>query len=320
MTPCAYTLGEPLLRFSADHQGLIETAGALGVHVGGAEANVAVGLARLGTPSAVLTQLPDNSLGSRVRGELERFGVDTSLITTVKGARMGLYFHEEGPAPRGGRVIYDRAGSAMANLTPADLPLHLFADGAAGLLHTTGITLGIGDGSRAAAMEAMDAARQANVPVSFDINHRSGLWDCATARPHYEAAIAAADVVFVAERDIKAIWPELDGPEALHRHFAMPLLVVSRGAAGALAIRAGCPTAHHPAFPVSGSACRIGRGDAFAAGFLHAWLNGMGTDDALAWGCASAAFKYTLPGDLPLLDASSVANLVATGFGDEIVR
>ncbi len=320
MPPVAFTLGEPLLRLSPPGYGLLETATTLGVHVGGAEANVAAGLARLGTPTALLARLPDNPLGAMARGELNRAGVDTSQITLHPGGRIGLYFHEDGPAPRGARVIYDRAGSAMATTEPGELSLEPLRAPTTRLLHTTGITLGLGEGARAVALEAMTAARHTQASVSFDVNHRASLWTATTARSHYESAMHAADVVFVAERDLSVIWPELQEPAHLRRHCGCSLLVVTRGGNGALAVTADGETVYQPSLPVTSGAGRIGRGDAFAAGFLHAWLETAELRTALAWGCAAAALKYTLPGDLPLLDATAVARLADAGVNDDIAR
>ncbi|MCA9159934.1 MAG: hypothetical protein KDA72_16490, partial [Planctomycetales bacterium] len=56
---------------------------------------------------------------------------------------------------------------------------------------------------------------------------------------------------------------------------------------------------------------RLGGGDAFSAGYLSAFLSGKKTAEALRWACATAAIKYTIPGDLPLIDRSAVAALVA---------
>ncbi|WP_435103558.1 sugar kinase [Arhodomonas sp. AD133] len=320
MPPVAFTLGEPLLRLSPPGYDLLEAASALDVHVGGAEANVAVGLARLGTPTALLARLPDNPLGAMARGELRRAGVDIDHTTLQPGGRMGLYFHEDGPAPRGARVVYDRAHSAMATVAPGDLALESLQAPTTRLLHTTGITLGIGAGARTLALEGMTTARDAGACVSFDVNHRASLWDAATARPHYEAAMQRADIVIVAERDLAGIWPALQDPALLRRQCGCSVLVVTRGGNGAMAVTTDGRTVYQPSIPVTQAAGRIGRGDAFAAGFLHAWLTTTEIPTALAWGCAAAALKYTLPGDLPMFDAAAVATLAATGGNDDIAR
>lgn len=79
----------------------------------------------------------------------------------------------------------------------------------------------------------------------------------------------------------------------------------------------GGPTHHQPAFR-AGEVGRVGGGDAFAAGFLFGWLeqaDGRSLERALRWGAATAALKYTIPGDMPLIEHAEVAALVASGDG-----
>ena len=107
------TFGEIMLRLkSPGHECLFQN-GTLEATFGGGEANVAVSLANFGVDAAFLTVLPDNPVGSACMGELRRFGVDTSRILTRQG-RMGIYFLESGANQRPSKVVYDRAGSAIA--------------------------------------------------------------------------------------------------------------------------------------------------------------------------------------------------------------
>src|SRR5262249_46729172 len=83
--------GELLLRLSAPGNELLLQSGSLAVHIGGAEANVAVSLARFGHEALMASVVPDNPLGQACIGELRRHGVRTEAIHTGPG-RMGLYF------------------------------------------------------------------------------------------------------------------------------------------------------------------------------------------------------------------------------------
>ena len=97
--------GELLLRLAAPGRELLLQERRLDVHVGGAEANVAVALARLGHDVAMVSRVPDNALGDAAAGHLRRYGVDASAVTTGPG-RMGLYFLSpgRGPARLGNRL------------------------------------------------------------------------------------------------------------------------------------------------------------------------------------------------------------------------
>src|SRR5690606_36676456 len=129
-------------------------ANALTLRVGGAEANVAAGVAGLGLRARWYSRLPVGELGERALGEIRGRGVDVTFVERGAG-RMGLYFLEEGVAPRATSVAYDRSHTAFTNVgsesAAAALAAGLLAD--ANALVTSGITLALGDGSRAAAAE-----------------------------------------------------------------------------------------------------------------------------------------------------------------------
>src|SRR6187549_2033627 len=109
--------GELLLRLTAPGRDLLLQSGRLDVHVGGAEANVAVGLARLGHETSMVSQVPANALGDAAAGALRRYGVDTGGVATGTG-RMGLYFLSPGAGLRPSDIVYDREGSAFALAGP----------------------------------------------------------------------------------------------------------------------------------------------------------------------------------------------------------
>src|SRR5512144_1222937 len=107
------TFGETMIRLSPpDHMRLEQTT-SLEVSVGGAELNVAAGVARLGLSAAYVTRLPSSPLGRSVANKGREFGVDVSHILWAESERIGLYFVEFGAEPRPTRVYYDRGDSAF---------------------------------------------------------------------------------------------------------------------------------------------------------------------------------------------------------------
>src|SRR3989442_3295171 len=115
------TLGEVLLRLAIPSPTRFETARQLDLQVGGAEANVAAGCARMGLSTAWISALPANPWGERIRRELTGHGVDCGHVRMTEGARVGVYFLEYGVPPRPVRVLYDRRDSAFARLTVAQV-------------------------------------------------------------------------------------------------------------------------------------------------------------------------------------------------------
>ena len=112
--------GELLLRLGAPGRELLLQSPQLQVHVGGAEANVAVSLSRFGHDVAMVSTVAGNALGAHALAELRRHGVDTRGVREDAQGRMGLYFLTTGAVQRASEVVYDRADSAFANSTAAD--------------------------------------------------------------------------------------------------------------------------------------------------------------------------------------------------------
>src|SRR5437660_5329854 len=124
---------------------------------GGGEANVAVALAQFGMPAAYVTVLPENPIADGAIAELRRFGVDTSHIVRGKG-RLGIYYLEAGANQRPSKVIYDRAGSAIATANPGDIDWNTVFDGTR-WFHITGITPAISATAAAHSLESVRKAR-----------------------------------------------------------------------------------------------------------------------------------------------------------------
>lgn len=307
--PRVVAFGEALLRLSPPTAERLRSARELSVHVGGSEANVAVGLATLGLAARYYSRLPDGELGARVLGELRRYGVDVSYVTAGPG-RLGLYFMEDAVGPRPARVTYDRVGSAFTQITEADAARALDAgllQGAAALV-TSGITLAVGEGPAAAAGRLWQAAAAAGAARVLDVNYRSRLASPAAAVGQLAPLLPLAEVVVVAQRDAELLYAGVSG---LRRAAPGALLVVTRGAAGAAAYPPEGGTVEVAALPAAPQG-RIGRGDAFLAGFLSKHLTGLPLERSLRYGVASASLKSTLAGDLPDLDAAEVATLAGS--------
>src|SRR5262245_525366 len=102
--------GEMLLRLSAPGAELLLQTPRLDVVYGGAEANVAVSLSRLGDDARMVSVVPDNPLGRAAIDELRRYGVDAGGVKQGPG-RMGLYFLSPGAGLRAAEITYDRENS-----------------------------------------------------------------------------------------------------------------------------------------------------------------------------------------------------------------
>ena len=271
---------------------------------------------------AWLSRLPASPMGRYVANRIAQYGVDVSKVVWAEDERLGIYFHEKAQAPRASEIIYDRKDSAMSRMQPRDLPDGLFEAGVSQSFHVTGITLAISETARDTVHEALRRAKSAGWRVSFDTNFRSKLWRGAEAAAGCDYAMTMADVIFCPLGDYQVMYGESsakDALAALAERYPDTLVVMTMGVDGAQAYTAGGEVLQQPAI-LAGEVGRIGGGDAFAAGFLYAWLSDGSVAAALKWGVAMSALKYTIPGDLPLVDFDAVAALVAGASGGGLIR
>ena len=137
------TLGEIMLRLSSPGQKRFVQSEFFDVVYGGGEANVAVSCANYGHDAYFVSKLPKHEIGQCAVNALRKFGVNTEFIARG-GNRVGIYYLETGASMRPSKVIYDRAGSAIAEADAADFDFDKIMEGA-DWFHWSGITPAISD-------------------------------------------------------------------------------------------------------------------------------------------------------------------------------
>lgn len=333
MSGAIVCFGELLLRLGAPDRELLLQRPQFDVHVGGAEANVAISLAHLGHDVRMASVLPGNALGEHAVGELRRHGVDTRHVLRADG-RMGLYFLQTGAGLRPSEVLYDRAGSAFASAAADAIDWSAVLDGA-DWLHLSGVTPALGPASAHAAQRAADAARARGLQVVFDGNYRSKLWQAWDGDPPtiLRGLLASADLAFADHRDIAVVlghqargddassrfadaarvafdaFPQLQRIASTVReqhsveHHTLSALMCTRD--GALHVADG--------HALTSIVDRIGGGDAFAAGVIHGLRRGIGDAESLQFGLAAACLKHSIPGDFNRVSEADVTAFLAEG-------
>lgn len=325
-------LGELLLRLGAPGRELLLQSPRLDVCIGGAEANVAVGLARLGHSTAMASVVPDNALGEAAIGYLRRHGVDTSAVSCGVG-RMGLYFLSPGAGLRASNIVYDREGSAFALAKAEDFDFAaMLAD--ADLLHLSGITPALRSESARLALAVAEAATERGIAVSFDGNYRSQLWDRWSADPRaiLRPIVDQAQFLFGNHRDIALLLDRnFDGSGEDRRQkaadaafAAFPRLKLIASTARhldnadthRLSARIDTPegSVQTDEVVIPGIVDRIGAGDAFAVGVLHGLRTALDIEAVAHSGLAVAALKHGLPGDASLFEARDIERFIAGEF------
>ncbi|HWN33768.1 MAG TPA: sugar kinase, partial [Pseudonocardia sp.] len=301
------TLGEVMVSLSANRIGPLRHARHLDLSVAGSEANVAIGVVRLGHPATWLSRLGDDEFGALVRATVRGQGV-TVCAQVDPVAPTGLMVKERRTGDVG-RVLYYRAGSAASRLSPADLPSGVLE--AAQVLHVTGITPALSSTAAEAVRHAVSVARAAGVTVSLDVNYRARLWDLPTAQAELSSLARLADVVFASADELVVLGAEGD-PERLLRE-GPHTVVVTDGGKGAFSVGAA-GVVRQPAFPVR-VVDPVGAGDAFVAGYLAGLLDGLDEPARMRQAASAAAICVSAEGDWEGLPTSADLNLVGRGDG-----
>jgi 2-dehydro-3-deoxygluconokinase len=313
--PDLLTLGEAMV--SLRSTGPLAAGGSLTMHLAGAESNVAVGVARLGHRSAWVGRVGTDEFGEYVLRQLRAEGVGVDGVTRDPDRPTGLMFLERRTADLT-RAQYHRAGSAGSALRVDDLRATLAAG--ARLLHLTGITPALSDSARAATGWAAETAANSGIPVCLDVNYRARLWSRDTARAvltplagHVSIVVASAD-----ELDLLGE-PGADESTVVADLFrrGVHTVLVKLGADGA---RAHTPDGvrHTGALTVT-AVDTVGAGDAFTAGYLSGWFDGLDLPGRLRRAATLGAFAVSSPGDweglprraeLSLLDGHETGSVI----------
>jgi 2-dehydro-3-deoxygluconokinase len=293
------TIGETMALLTVPSGRQLRGGVAAPVGFGGAESNVAIGLARLDVPVTWVSRVGNDAFGSMIIREIRGEGVEV-LATVDPQARTGLMVKEQ----RHGtpwRVGYYRDGSAASRLSAADLnPSVREAITTARVLHLTGITPALSDSAREAVRAAIRIARAAGVLVSFDVNYRAALWPATQAAPVLAELCAVADVVFAgaAEAALVLQTAEATAEEELAHGLAglgAGSVVIKLGARGALALTGDriVTAAPDPIDVVD----PVGAGDAFVAGYLSGLVTDAPVADCLRRGNQLGGAVCQVPGD-----------------------
>ncbi len=348
------SLGEVMLRFDPGDQ-RIWTTRQFAVCEGGGEYNVARGLNRcFGLDTAVVTALADNPIGKLVEDLMNQGGVDHSLTKWVaydgvgRSVRNGLNFTDRGFGVRAALGCSDRGHTAVSQLKEGDINWnHIFRELGVRWLHTGGIFCALSASTPAVAMEAMRAARENGVIVSYDLNYRDSLWKSYGGKKQAQLVnrqlAAYVDVMLGNEEDfsaalgydVKGVGDEFSNLssenfqariEVVLKDFPFQVVATTlRKATSATRNDWGaicyCDGKFYEAPRRNDLEIydRVGGGDSFASGLIYGFLAGKGPQWAVDCGAAHGALAMTTPGDTTMATLKEVEQ-VMKGAGARIVR
>ena len=307
----------------------------------GGEANVAVSLSNFGMNAAFVSKVPTHEIGQCAVNALRHYGVDTENMVRG-GARLGLYFVEKGASQRASKVIYDRAGSAIACATKEDFDWDAIFEGA-DWFHWTGITPALGGQLPEICLEACKAAKNKGVKISCDLNFRKKLWTSQQANEVMSKLMPYVDVCIANEEDAKDVFGieaentdinsgkidhagYISVAKQLQQRFGCEKVAITlRGSITAsdnnwaAMLYDGQQAYFSPTYTVH-IVDRVGGGDSFGAGLIYSLLQGKTPQDAVNFAVAASCLKHTIEHDFNLVSVAEVEALAAGNASGRVQR
>lgn len=334
------TFGELMLRLAPEGYLRFVQADSFEATFGGGEANVSVSLANFGADVSFVTKLPEHEIGQMAVNSLRKYGVDTSLIVRG-GKRVGIYYLEKGASQRPSKVIYDRAGSSVAEAEQGDFDWDKIFDGA-GWFHFTGITPALSDTLANICLEACKKAKEKGIIVSCDLNYRNKLWSKQKAREVMDKLCRYVDVCISNEEDANDVFGikadntnvtagEIDSEgykyvaEELKKRFGFSYVAITlRESISASDNRWGAMLYDGRDYYFSKKydvhiVDRVGGGDSFGAGLIYAMTQNESPSDSIEFASAASCLKHSIEGDYNFVSVDEVRKL-AKGDGSGRVQ
>lgn len=337
----AVTFGEIMLRLNPEGYRRIVQSDRFEASYAGGEANVAVSLSNYGHDAYFVTKVPDNEVGQSAVNELRRYGVGTRYM--IKGGpRLGIYFVEKGASQRPSKVIYDRAASSIALAGREDFDWNKILDGAQ-WFHFTGITPALGGELPQICVDACKAAKEKGITVSCDLNYRKKLWTNEEAGRTMGLLMSYVDVCIANEEDatdvfgIRAEGTDVEsGKLSRDGYVSVARKLTERFGFKAVAITlrssisatdnkwAGMlyqdgEASFSPEYLIH-IVDRVGGGDSFGGGLIHAMMSGFDRQEAINFAVAASCLKHTIEHDFNLVTESEVKALVAGNASGRVQR
>ncbi len=312
---------------------------------GGGEANVAVALANFGLDSAFVSVLPQNDVGEAAIRELCGFAVDTRHIRRA-GNRVGIYFLETGANQRASKVIYDRAGSAMAEARPGDFDWQNIFTGAH-WLHITGITPALSASAAALSLEAVKSAKACGLTVSCDFNYRGKLWKYGKTAPqvmtelvqHVDVGIAneedcqkSLDVSVDVDVDVVSGELNIEKYEqlsakmlALYPNLSVMAITLRESRSADVNGWSACLRDRDSfylsrRYEITDIIDRVGGGDSFASALIYGLNAYTEPQTSLEFAVAASCLKHSISGDFNRVSVAEVEKLMSGDASGRVSR
>ncbi|WPV67255.1 sugar kinase [Chitinophaga sp. LS1] len=325
------SFGEILLRLSPQWE---QHNAAL--YVGGAEANVAAALAKWGTSVAYISRMPDNGIAHEVEQQLQHLGVTTDRMIRG-GDRIGIYYLEQGKDLKNAGVVYDRKYSSFSQLQPGTVDWDSLL-GDAEWFHWSALTPALNEDTAIICKEVLEAATRKGLFISTDLNYRSRLWQYGK-QPFavMPELVAYCDLVMgniwaahtMLDTNLNTVALEANSREVYLQQAHEVALEITEKFPRCKQVAFTYRFSHAPIhnlyyatwydngtlsvskqYETSEVVDRVGSGDSFMAGLIHARLSGMDAQETISFAAAAAWSKLFLKGDFNLTDKADILKLI----------
>lgn len=335
------TFGELMLRLAPEGYLRFVQSDKYEATFGGAEANVAVSLANYGVDAQFVTKLPEHEIGQCAINSLRKFGVDTSKIVRG-GARVGIYYCEKGASQRPSKVIYDRAGSAIATASKEDFDWKKILDGV-NWFHFTGITPALSDEVAEITIEALKQCKKSGITTSCDLNFRKKLWSKEKAGKVMGEICKYVDYCIANEEDAKDVFGiEADNTDIYsgkldrNGYISVAKKLTERFGFKGVAITlreslsandnnwSGMLYTNGEAYFSKKYAMhivdRVGGGDSFGGGLIYSLANKYEPQKAIEFAVAASCLKHSVEGDYNMVSLKEVETLAGGDASGRVQR
>ena len=284
------------------------------VGMGGSSANIAAGICKFGGNAALVTRVSDDAIGRYCVNQLEEYGVDASHVKPIAGEyRNSLAFYES--RLEGHQTVIYRNGAADFQMNFADVEAVDYAK--YGALITAG-TVFAAEPSRSATFRAFELARQAGVPIIFDVDYRPYSWPSAEeASDVLSRAGELSDVIVGNDEEFGFMAGDIAKGMAKARELSnssAAIVIYKMGEHGAVTFADGkeITTGIYPVDALKPT----GAGDSFMAGLMSSLANGYGLEEAIMRGSACASIVVGKPGCAAAMpDHEQLENFLASHPG-----
>jgi 2-dehydro-3-deoxygluconokinase len=277
----------------------------------------------------VISRLPQNALGTFIKNRIRFEGVsdDYLIYDESDDARLGIYYYENGAAPRKPSIVYDRKNSSMTRISLDEIPESAYTS--TRMFHTSGITLALNKNTCEVTTEMIKRFKEGGAIVSFDCNYRANLWSEEEARTAIKNILPYVDILFVSEETSRRMMQKEGELEDIMKSYTKeyPVKVVCTTRREVIS-----PKKHNFSSTIYDAKTdsfyteepykdidvidRIGSGDAYVSGVLYGLLKYDDVQKALSYGNATSSVKNTIPGDLPASDLKEIDSIIKAHNSD----